>query len=82
VARFQQLSDEDVVAAREKIARGASLRSAAADIPCAQSSLSLQEGESGGSRFHSGHSSVMRTWWRQKGRWGDIFRGSSRVVFA
>jgi hypothetical protein len=43
VARFQQqISDEDVVAAREKIARGASLRSAAADIPCAPSTLSVR----------------------------------------
>jgi hypothetical protein len=43
VARFeQQISEADVTAARNQIAGGASLRSAAAHIPCAPSTLSLR----------------------------------------
>jgi len=43
MARFeQQISDDEVTAAREKIAAGASLRSAAAQIPCAPSTLSVR----------------------------------------
>jgi hypothetical protein len=43
LARFQQrITDEDVAAARRKIAAGASLRSAAAEIPCAPSTLSVR----------------------------------------
>lgn len=43
MARFeQQISEHDVTAARKKIASGASLRSAAAGIPCAPSTLSVR----------------------------------------
>jgi hypothetical protein len=43
VARFEQrISEADVTAARNDIAGGASLRSAAAKIPCAPSTLSLR----------------------------------------
>lgn len=43
MARFEQrISEEEVSAAREKIAAGASLRSAAAEIPCAASTLSAR----------------------------------------
>src|SRR5712691_11372715 len=38
----QRISDGEVAAARKKIAAGASLRSAAAEIPCAPSTLSLR----------------------------------------
>lgn len=38
----QRISDEEVAAAREKIVAGASLRSAAAQIPCAPSTLSVR----------------------------------------
>src|SRR6266849_4399368 len=38
----QRISDDEVAAARKKIAAGASLRSAAAEIPCAPSTLSLR----------------------------------------
>ncbi len=38
----QRISDDEVAAARKKIAAGASLRSAAAKIPCAPSTLSLR----------------------------------------
>jgi hypothetical protein len=41
MARFEQrVTDEQVAAARRKIAAGASLRSAAAEVPCAPSTLS------------------------------------------
>jgi hypothetical protein len=41
MARFEQrITDEQVAAARRKIAAGASLRSAAAEVPCAPSTLS------------------------------------------
>jgi hypothetical protein len=57
MARFeQQISEDDVKAAREKIAGGVSLRSAAAEIPCAPSTLSVRirkaeaaEGDAAGS---------------------------------
>ena len=43
MARFEQrISEDDVTAARKKIAAGASLRSAAAEIPCAPSTLSVR----------------------------------------
>jgi hypothetical protein len=43
VARFERrISEADVTAARNEIADGASLRSAAAKIPCAPSTLSLR----------------------------------------
>jgi len=43
MARFEQvISEDDVAAARQKIAAGASLRSAAAEIPCAPSTLSVR----------------------------------------
>ena len=43
MGRFEQrISEEQVAAAREKIAAGASLRSAAAEIPCAPSTLSVR----------------------------------------
>ncbi len=38
----QRISEDDVTAARNKIAGGASLRSAAAEIPCAPSTLSIR----------------------------------------
>jgi hypothetical protein len=38
----QRFSDEEVTAARRKIAAGASLRSAAAEIGCAPSTLSVR----------------------------------------
>jgi len=38
----QRISDEEVSAARAKIAAGATLRSAAAEIPCAASTLSVR----------------------------------------
>src|SRR5439155_10778137 len=41
MARFEQrVTDEQVASARRKIAAGASLRSAAAEVPCAASTLS------------------------------------------
>jgi hypothetical protein len=41
MARFEQrITDEQVAAARRRIAAGASLRSAAAEVPCAPSTLS------------------------------------------
>jgi hypothetical protein len=41
MARFEQrITDQQVAAARKKIAAGASLRSAAAELPCAPSTLS------------------------------------------
>jgi hypothetical protein len=43
MTRFEQrISEDEVTAARKKIAAGASLRSAAAEIPCAASTLSLR----------------------------------------
>jgi len=43
MARFEQrISEDDVTAARQKMAAGASLRSAAAEIPCAPSALSVR----------------------------------------
>lgn len=43
MSRFQQrISEAAVTAARNKIASGASLRSAAAEIPCAPSTLSVR----------------------------------------
>ena len=43
MAQFEkQISDEAVSAAREKIAAGATLRSTAAEIPCAPSTLSVR----------------------------------------
>ena len=43
MARFEQrISEDDVTAARKKIEAGASLRSAAAEIPCAPSTLSVR----------------------------------------
>lgn len=43
MARFERrISEEEVHAAREKIAAGATLRSAAAEIPCAPSTLSVR----------------------------------------
>ncbi len=43
MARFEKrISDEEVSAARAKIAAGATLRSAAAEIPCAPSTLSVR----------------------------------------
>ncbi|HLG07579.1 MAG TPA: hypothetical protein VI409_02790 [Gaiellaceae bacterium] len=43
MARFEKrISDEQVNAARAKIAAGATLRSAAAEIPCAPSTLSVR----------------------------------------
>jgi hypothetical protein len=38
----QRVSEDDVTAARERIAAGASLRAAAAEIPCAPSTLSIR----------------------------------------
>ena len=53
MARFQQkISEDEVSAARQKIAAGASLRSAAAEIPCAPSTLSGNElGDPAGARI-------------------------------
>jgi len=43
MARFEQrITEEEVTAARRKIAAGTSLRSAAAEIPCAASTLSVR----------------------------------------
>lgn len=43
MARFEQrITEEEVTAARRKIAAGATLRSAAAEIPCAPSTLSVR----------------------------------------
>ena len=43
MARFEQrISEDDVTAARKKIEAGASLSSAAAEIPCAPSTLSVR----------------------------------------
>jgi hypothetical protein len=43
MARFERrISEEQVQAARERIAAGATLRSAAAEIPCAPSTLSVR----------------------------------------
>lgn len=43
MARFvKRISDEEVSAARARIAAGATLRSAAAEIPCAPSTLSVR----------------------------------------
>ena len=43
MARFERrISEDDVTAARQKIAAGTSLRSAAAEIPCAPSTLSVR----------------------------------------
>ncbi len=55
MARFEKrISDEQVRAARAKIAAGATLRSAAAEIPCAPSTLSVRirkaEAAEGGAR--------------------------------
>src|SRR6266702_1555464 len=50
MARFEQrITDEQVAAARRTIAAGASLRSAAAELPCAPSTLSdrIKKAEAG-----------------------------------
>jgi hypothetical protein len=50
MARFEQrITDQQVAAARKKIAAGASLRSAAAELPCAPSTLSdrIKKAEAG-----------------------------------
>jgi hypothetical protein len=47
MARFEQrISEDEVTAARKKIAAGASLRSAAAEIPCGVAPRAVTQPES------------------------------------